>query len=80
MDGLYLSVHPILICVLGLFYWSNIVLTYVFFTRAAPEVVEKPEDNSLSWLKMLYIQAKELSESEVAYVDTCILSYLSISV
>ncbi|XP_011101805.1 SAGA-associated factor 29 isoform X2 [Sesamum indicum] len=33
--------------------------------QATPEVVEKPGDNSLSRLKMLYIQAKELSESEV---------------
>ncbi|XP_022895091.1 SAGA-associated factor 29-like isoform X3 [Olea europaea var. sylvestris] len=31
----------------------------------APEIVEKPGDNSLSRLRMLYIQAKELSESEV---------------
>ncbi|KAF5961625.1 hypothetical protein HYC85_002834 [Camellia sinensis] len=31
----------------------------------APEVVEKPGDNSLLRLKMLYTQAKELSESEV---------------
>ncbi|KAL8233942.1 hypothetical protein R6Q59_020042 [Mikania micrantha] len=34
--------------------------------QSTPEVVEKPGDNSLSRLKMLYIQAKELSESEVA--------------
>ncbi|GJV29168.1 SGF29 tudor-like domain-containing protein [Tanacetum coccineum] len=34
--------------------------------QTTPEVVEKPGDNSLSRLKMLYIQAKELSESEVA--------------
>ncbi|KAL6551455.1 SAGA-associated factor 29 A [Orobanche gracilis] len=33
--------------------------------QSTPEVVEKPGDNSLSRLKMLYIQAKELSESEV---------------
>lgn len=38
------------------------------FTREAPEVVEKPGDNSLARLKMLYTQAKDLSESEVAYV------------
>lgn len=65
--------------------WIMLLIEYcinlrVFFTRAAPEVVEKPGDNSLSRLKMLYIQAKELSESEVAYVDTCILCYLTISV
>ncbi|KAI3776904.1 hypothetical protein L1987_46694 [Smallanthus sonchifolius] len=30
--------------------------------QSTPEVVEKPGDNSLSRLKMLYIQAKELSE------------------
>ncbi|KAF7129188.1 hypothetical protein RHSIM_Rhsim10G0017400 [Rhododendron simsii] len=34
---------------------------------AAPEVVEKPGDNSLSRLKMLYTQAKELAESEVSF-------------
>ncbi|GLT33190.1 hypothetical protein SLA2020_077960 [Shorea laevis] len=33
---------------------------------ATPEVVEKPADASLSKLKNLYIQAKELSESEVS--------------
>ncbi|KAL0010771.1 hypothetical protein SO802_005879 [Lithocarpus litseifolius] len=33
--------------------------------QAAPEVVEKPGDNSLSRLKVLYTHAKDLSESEV---------------
>ncbi|KAK6153113.1 hypothetical protein DH2020_012752 [Rehmannia glutinosa] len=33
--------------------------------QSTPEVVEKPGDNSLSRLKMLYTQAKELSETEV---------------
>ncbi|KAL8148622.1 hypothetical protein AgCh_005834 [Apium graveolens] len=33
----------------------------------APEVVEKPGDSSLSRLKMLYTQAKDLSESEMRY-------------
>ncbi|KAG8366911.1 hypothetical protein BUALT_Bualt16G0017100 [Buddleja alternifolia] len=33
--------------------------------QSTPEVVEKPGDNSLSKLKVLYIQAKDLSESEV---------------
>ncbi|KAK2968118.1 hypothetical protein RJ640_028023 [Escallonia rubra] len=33
--------------------------------RSNPEVVEKPGDTSLSRLKTLYIQARELSESEV---------------
>lgn len=33
--------------------------------QATPEVVEKPGDNSLTKLKLLYIHAKELSESEV---------------
>ncbi|CAL5370142.1 unnamed protein product [Camellia sinensis] len=33
--------------------------------QSTPEVVEKPGDNSLLRLKMLYTQAKELSESEV---------------
>uniref|UniRef100_A0A5B6YKS0 SGF29 C-terminal domain-containing protein n=2 Tax=Davidia involucrata TaxID=16924 RepID=A0A5B6YKS0_DAVIN len=32
--------------------------------QSTPEMVEKPGDNSLSRLKMLYTQAKELSESE----------------
>lgn len=41
----------------------------------APEVVEKPGDNSLLKLKNLYAQAKELSENEVKYV----CSYLSFS-
>lgn len=44
--------------------------TYLLFMQAAPEVVEKPGDSSLSKLKMLYMQAKELSESEVRYVLT----------
>lgn len=39
-----------------------------FLASAAPEVVKKRGDNSLSKLKMLYIQAKEHSESEAAYV------------
>ncbi|XP_051119901.1 SAGA-associated factor 29 homolog A-like [Andrographis paniculata] len=34
--------------------------------QSNPEVVEKPGDSSLSRLKMLYIQAKELSENEVS--------------
>ncbi|CAA7055227.1 unnamed protein product [Microthlaspi erraticum] len=33
--------------------------------QTTPEIVEKPGDTSLSKLKILYIQAKELSESEV---------------
>ncbi|CAH8309216.1 unnamed protein product [Eruca vesicaria subsp. sativa] len=33
--------------------------------QSTPEVVEMPGDTSLSKLKLLYIQAKELSESEV---------------
>ncbi|KAL8117933.1 hypothetical protein AgCh_015720 [Apium graveolens] len=32
----------------------------------APEVVEKPGDSALSRLKMLYTQAKDLSESEMS--------------
>lgn len=43
--------------------------------QSTPEVVEKPGDNSLSRLKMLYIQAKELSENEVA-VSSQLLSQL----
>jgi len=34
----------------------------------APEVVEKPGDTSLARLKVLYTQAKDLSESEARYV------------
>ncbi|EPS58013.1 hypothetical protein M569_16804, partial [Genlisea aurea] len=34
--------------------------------QSTPEVVEKPGDNSLSRLKMLYIHAKDLCESEVS--------------
>uniref|UniRef100_A0A2P2KRN8 Uncharacterized protein MANES_17G110800 n=1 Tax=Rhizophora mucronata TaxID=61149 RepID=A0A2P2KRN8_RHIMU len=37
--------------------------------QATPEVVEKPGDNSLSKLKILYTQAKELSETEVQYAQ-----------
>ncbi|CAH9115379.1 unnamed protein product [Cuscuta europaea] len=43
--------------------------------QSAPEVVEKPGDNSLSKLKMLYTQAKELSESEVS-ISTNLLGQL----
>ncbi|EOA24645.1 hypothetical protein CARUB_v10017914mg [Capsella rubella] len=43
--------------------------------QATPEIVEKPGDTSLSKLKNLYIQAKELSESEVT-VSNILLSQL----
>ncbi|XP_044501038.1 SAGA-associated factor 29 homolog A-like isoform X2 [Mangifera indica] len=43
--------------------------------QATPEVVEKPGDNSLSKLKSLYIQAKELSENEVT-VSNLLLNQL----
>lgn len=43
--------------------------------QSTPEVVEKPGDNSLSKLKSLYTQAKELSESEVS-ISTQLLSQL----
>ena len=42
--------------------------SFVAYDGIAPEVVEKPGDNSLSKLKNLYAHAKELSESEVKYV------------
>ncbi|CAA0823431.1 SGF29 tudor-like domain [Striga hermonthica] len=42
---------------------------------STPEVVEKPGDNSLSRLKMLYTRAKELSETE-ASVATQLLGQL----
>ncbi|EYU44798.1 hypothetical protein MIMGU_mgv1a011863mg [Erythranthe guttata] len=34
--------------------------------QSTPEIVERPGDNSLLKLKMLYTQAKDMSESEVA--------------
>ncbi|CAD5324304.1 unnamed protein product [Arabidopsis thaliana] len=43
--------------------------------QATPEIVEKPGDISLSKLKNLYIQAKELSESEVT-VSNILLTQL----
>lgn len=43
---------------------------------AAPEVVEKPGNTSLAKLKNLYAQAKDLSESEVRYVISVIMSFL----
>ncbi|VVB04225.1 unnamed protein product [Arabis nemorensis] len=43
--------------------------------QATPEIVEKPGDTSLSKLKNLYIQAKELSESEVT-VSNILLTQL----
>lgn len=45
--------------------YANLELLYI---NAAPEIVEKPGDSSLSRLKSLYIQAKDLSEKEVMYV------------
>ncbi|XP_031260138.1 SAGA-associated factor 29 homolog A isoform X6 [Pistacia vera] len=43
--------------------------------QATPELVEKPGDNSLAKLKGLYIQAKDLSENEVA-VSNMLLNQL----
>ncbi|KAK8483599.1 hypothetical protein V6N11_068232 [Hibiscus sabdariffa] len=43
--------------------------------QASPEVVEKPGDSSLSRLKGLYIQAKDLSEREVV-ISSLLLSQL----
>lgn len=37
--------------------------------NSAPDVVEKTGDGSLTRLKALYTQAKELSETEVTYVE-----------
>ncbi|KAJ9152840.1 hypothetical protein P3X46_026355 [Hevea brasiliensis] len=45
--------------------------------QATPEVVEKPGDNSLSRLKILYTQAKDLSENEVN-VSNQLLSQLDL--
>ncbi|XVF16321.1 hypothetical protein REPUB_Repub10bG0021200 [Reevesia pubescens] len=43
--------------------------------QTTPEVVEKPGDSSLTRLKSLYIQAKDLSEREIA-VSNLLLSQL----
>ncbi|KAK7293486.1 hypothetical protein RJT34_16352 [Clitoria ternatea] len=43
--------------------------------HATPEVVEKPGDNSLARLKMLYTQAKDLSDSE-ANISNILISQL----
>ncbi|GMI67085.1 SaGa associated Factor 29 a [Hibiscus trionum] len=43
--------------------------------QATPEVVEKPGDSSLSKLKTLYIQARDLSEKEVT-ISNLLLSQL----
>ncbi|KAJ7974671.1 SGF29 tudor-like domain [Quillaja saponaria] len=43
--------------------------------QATPELVEKPGDNSLSRLKILYTHAKDLSESEVS-ISNALLSQL----
>ncbi|KAE9449052.1 hypothetical protein C3L33_19047, partial [Rhododendron williamsianum] len=45
--------------------------------QSTPEVVEKPGDNSLARLKMLYTQAKELAESEVNF-STHLLGQLEV--
>ncbi|XLS98841.1 hypothetical protein HN51_041576 [Arachis hypogaea] len=42
---------------------------------AAPEVVEKPGDNSLARLKILYTQAKDLSDSE-AQISSLLINQL----
>ena len=47
--------------------YTKSVLNFLL-AHAAPGVVEKPGDNSLSRLKMLYTQAKELSEGEIKCV------------
>lgn len=47
--------------------YLRFILHNFLLADAAPEVVEKPGDNSLSRLKMLYEKAKELAESEVKY-------------
>lgn len=43
--------------------------------QSTPEMVEKPGDNSLSKLKLLYTQAKDLSEAEIS-ISTQLLSQL----
>ncbi|XP_058187106.1 SAGA-associated factor 29 homolog A isoform X1 [Rhododendron vialii] len=45
--------------------------------QSTPEVVEKPGDNSLSRLKMLYTSAKELAESEINF-STHLLQQLDV--
>ncbi|XP_024625321.1 SAGA-associated factor 29 homolog B isoform X2 [Medicago truncatula] len=45
--------------------------------QTTPEVVEKPGDNSLAKLKMLYTQAKDLSDNE-ANLSTMLISQLDV--
>ncbi|MED6140258.1 hypothetical protein PIB30_091466, partial [Stylosanthes scabra] len=46
-----------------------------FMLRSSPEVVEKPGDNSLARLKILYTQAKDLSDSE-AQISSLLINQL----
>ena len=47
---------------------TNIYTSLMAYVNAAPEVVEKPTDSSLSRLRTLYFQAKDVSEAEMKYV------------
>ncbi|TKY63183.1 SAGA-associated factor 29 [Spatholobus suberectus] len=44
--------------------------------QATPEVVEKPGDNSLARLKVLYTQAKDLSESEARSYSNLLINQI----
>jgi len=54
----------------------NWLLFISSYFDVAPEVVEKPGDNSLAKLKMLYTQAKDLSDNEAKYVNSVPLKHL----
>lgn len=47
---------------------TDIYTSFMAYVNAAPEMVEKPTDSSLSKLRALYYQARDLSENEVRYV------------
>jgi len=62
--------HDLMLSYSYILYSCLCILLMIVFCHfvAAPEVVEKPGDNSLARLKFLYTQAKDLSESEARYV------------
>lgn len=67
------SCHMIfnLIC-LWLYFFGLLKKSYccvcLLHVNAVPEVVEKPGDNSVARLRILYTQARDLSEDELMYV------------
>lgn len=72
------SYSPVLFNLMG-FHVFYIVADLLLPSDAAPEVVEKPGDNSLSKLKNLYAVAKELSETEVKCVLVSFMKLTSYS-